>query len=306
MDVSQMTGLVYNIQRFAVHDGPGIRTLVHMKGCPLKCLWCSSPQSQRKKVQLLHILAHCTACGTCIPSCPNDVISISEDGIPQMLWEKCEHDGACVEACPHQARELSGEFYTVEELYKEVAKDSPFYRRSNGGVTVGGGEPTMQHEFVTEFLKRCKKSYMHTAIETCGFIKWEHLEGMLPYLDLVYMDVKHMDDTVHKEITGVGNDRILDNVARVAAEKPLIIRIPTIPGLNDSDDNITATAAFAAGLGKNLQRIELLPYHQFGTQTYTQMGKEYQLEETQPPSDDHMKCLEAIVEAQGVAAQIGG
>jgi len=223
-----------------------------------------------------------------------------------MDWEKCDHDGKCVEACPHQARELSGEFYTVEELYKEVAKDSPFYRRSNGGVTVGGGEPTMQHEFVGAFLKRCKKSYIHTAIETCGFIKWEHLETLIEYLDLVYMDVKHMDDKVHKEITGVPNQRILENVRKVAALRPLIIRIPIIPGLNDNVENIMATANFAAELGDNLERIELLPYHQFGTQTYDQIGMEYTLGEVDPPTEEHMENLRLMVESCGVSAQIGG
>jgi pyruvate formate lyase activating enzyme len=301
-----MNGLVYKIQRFAVHDGPGIRTLVHMKGCPLKCVWCSSPESQGRNPQLMHILAHCTSCGTCIPSCPNEVISIDEHGVPQMAWEKCEHDGQCVDACPHQARELSGKFYTVEELYQEVAKDSPFYRRSNGGVTVGGGEPTLQHEFVDAFLQRCKKSYIHTAIETCGFVKWEFLEPLLVNLDLVYMDVKHMDSGVHREITGVPNDRILENVRKTAEMRPLVIRIPTIPGLNDTVENIMATANFAAELGDKLQRIELLPFHEFGSHTYSQIGMEYQIEEIKPPSEEHMESLRLIVESCGVTGQVGG
>ena len=301
-----MNGLVYNIQRFAVHDGPGIRTLVHMKGCPLKCVWCSSPQSQRGKPQLMHILAHCTACGTCISSCPHQVISIDDFGQPQMAWENCEHDGQCVDACPHQARELSGKFLTVEELYEEVAKDSPFYRRSNGGVTVGGGEPTMQHEFVDAFLQRCKKSSIHTAIETCGFIKWEFLEILLESLDLVFMDVKHMDTTIHREITGVPNERILENVRKAAQRRPLIIRIPTIPGLNDNVENIMATTNFAAELGGNLQRIELLPYHEFGTQTYDQLGMKYKIAEIKPPSDEHMENLRLMIESCGVTARVGG
>ena len=301
-----MNGLVYNIQRFAVHDGPGIRTLVHMKGCPLRCAWCSSPQSQLKKTQLLHITAHCTACGTCISACPNQVISIDDHGQLQMDWEKCEHCGSCVDTCPHQAREMSGRFYTVEELYEEVAKDSPFYRRSNGGVTVGGGEPTLQHEFVTAFLKRCKKSYIHTAIETCGFVKWEFLEMLLEHLDLVYMDVKHMDSAVHKEITGVPNERILENVRKTAALRPLIVRIPTIPGLNDSVENVMATANFASRLGDNLQRIELLPYHLFGTQTYDQIGIDYKIPDIEPPGEEQMENLKLMVESCGITAQIGG
>jgi pyruvate formate lyase activating enzyme len=182
--------------------------------------------------------------------------------------ERCTACGACVDACLNQALERAGKDTSVEELYREIAKDSPFYRRSNGGVTVGGGEPTMQHEFVTEFLKKCKQNYIHTVIETCGYVKWEHLERILQYVDLLYFDIKHMDPVVHKELTGVSNELILENARQASAMRPMIIRIPIVPGLNDSDDNISATARFAAELGENLQRIELLPYHKFGTQTY--------------------------------------
>jgi pyruvate formate lyase activating enzyme len=199
-----------------------------------------------------------------------------------------------------------GKDTTVEELYREIAKDGPFYRRSKGGVTVGGGEPTMQHEFVTEFLKKCKQNYIHTVIETCGYVKWEHLERILQYVDLLYYDIKHMDPVVHKELTGVSNELILENARQASAMRPMIIRIPTVPGLNDSDDNISATARFAAELGENLQRIELLPYHKFGTQTYGRLGWKYELTDVEPPSDDHMKRLKDIVESCGVKAQIGG
>ena len=195
---------------------------------------------------------------------------------------------------------------TVEELFQEVNKNSPFYRRSNGGVTVGGGEPTMQLDFVTAFLKRCKQSYIHTAIETCGFVKWERFQKMLDYVDLVYMDVKHTDDGTHRELTGASNQLILENAGRVAAIRPLIIRIPLIPGYNDSDDNMLDTAMFAAKLDKNLQRVELLPYHKFGTQTYGRLGREYKLVDVEAPSDGHMERLKEIVESRGVRVQIGG
>ena len=195
---------------------------------------------------------------------------------------------------------------TAEELFQEVNKDSSFYRRSNGGVTVGGGEPTMQPEFVTEFLKRCKQSYIHTAIETCAYVKWEHLEQILEYVDLVYIDIKHMDPLVHRELTGVSNEIILENVSRASAIRPTIIRIPTVPGHNDSDENMLDTARFAAELGQNLKRIELLPYHKFGTQTYSRLGMEFQLSDVEPPGDDHIQNLKKIVESCGVIAQIGG
>lgn len=299
-------GLVYDIQRFAIHDGPGIRTLVYMKGCSLRCLWCSSPQSHKATPEVLHTELHCKKCGLCVQVCPVGAIAFSEEEGPKIDREFCDSCGQCVEACPNQALELVGNYMTVEELFQEVNKDSPFYRRSNGGVTVGGGEPTMQHEFVTEFLKKCKQQYIHTAIETCGYVEWEHLEKLLEYLDLVYIDIKHMDALTHKELTGVSNERILENARRASTLRPMIIRIPVVPECNDSDDNISATAKFAAELGENLKRVELLPYHKFGTQTYSWLGKEYKLNDVEPPSDSHMERLKEIVGSCGIRAQIGG
>ena len=299
-------GFIYDLQRFAIHDGPGIRTLVYMKGCPLKCLWCSSPQTQHSKIEIMHNEINCKKCGRCIDVCPVHVITISdEDGII-IDRDLCKYCGQCVESCPNQALKLIGYYITSEELFQEVNKDSPFYRRSNGGVTVGGGEPTMQLDFVTAFLKRCKQIYINTAIETCGYVKWDGMEDLLKYVDLVYIDIKHMDPTVHKELTGVSNELILENAKKISAIKPMIIRIPVIPGCNDSEENITATARFASNLGENLKRIDLLPYHKFGTQTYIRIGMEYKLTDVESPSDDHMIRFKEIVESFGVKAQIGG
>jgi pyruvate formate lyase activating enzyme len=306
MQPEEMKGLICDMQRFAIHDGPGIRTLVYMKGCPLTCLWCSTPQSRKKAPEILHIELHCKTCGTCVEACPADAITLSEEGGVKIDRELCTSGGECVEACPNQALELVGSHVTPEELFREVDKDSPFYRRSGGGVTVGGGEPTAQHAFVAEFLERCKQYYMHTAMETCGYVKWKHLEKLLEHLDLVYLDIKHMDAREHRRLTGVSNELILKNAARVSALRPMIVRIPVVPGCNDSDENILATAKFAAGLGEHFERIELLPYHQFGTQTYGRLGKEYGLAGLEPPSGSHMERLKGIVESCGVEAQIGG
>jgi pyruvate formate lyase activating enzyme len=304
--LEELTGLICNMQKFAIHDGPGIRTLVYMKGCPLACLWCSTPQSQRTTADILHIEVNCRRCGRCAEACPIDAIQFSAETGPDIDRVLCDACGRCVEACPGQALQYIGKEMTVGELFREVNKDSPFFRRSNGGVTVGGGEPTMQHEFVAAFLKRCKQQYIHTAIETCAYVRWEHLEKLLEHLDLVYVDIKHMDADVHQELTGVSNELILENVRRAAAMRPLTIRIPTVPGCNDSDDNVLDTATFAAELGENLQRVELLPYHQFGTQTYGRLGMDYRLTDVEPPGDEHMQRLKAIIEARGVAAQVGG
>ncbi len=306
MENKELTGLVYGLERFAIHDGPGIRTLVYMKGCPLTCLWCSSPHTQKKAPEILHNNMICQKCGLCVQICEVGAIKFSEEEGPIFNRKICQTDGRCVEACPNQALELAGKPMTPEELFQEVDKDSPFYRRSKGGVTVGGGEPTMQHEFVKEFLKKCKQRYIHTAIETCGYVKWEYLESLLQYLDLVYIDIKHMDATVHKEITGVSNEIILENARKVSVVRPMIVRIPVVPGCNDSDENIAATAKFAGELGENLIRIDLLPYHLFGSQTYSRLGRVYKLEGVQPPSDDRMQRLKELVESLGVKAQIGG
>jgi pyruvate formate lyase activating enzyme len=245
-------------------------------------------------------------CGRCVDICPDHLITISDEG--EIIYDRklCNVCGKCVEVCPNQALKLIGYHVTPEELYQEVNKDSPFYRRSKGGVTVGGGEPTMQIDFVTEFLKRCKQTYMHTAIETCGYTKWEKMEILLNYVDLVYIDIKHMDPIAHKEITGVSNELVLKNAKSISLMKPMIIRIPVIPGYNDSEENIIATAKFAAGLGENLKRIDLLPYHKFGSQTYSRIGMEYKLPEVEPPSEEYMNKLKDIVESCGVMVQIGG
>jgi len=304
--LEEVKGLVYDLQRFAVHDGPGIRTLVYMKGCPIRCPWCSSPQTQKASFEILHVELNCKKCGRCVEVCPLQAITLSEVQGWRINRELCTVCGDCVDACPNQALELVGKCMTAEELFREINKDSSFYRRSNGGVTVGGGEPTMQPEFVTEFLKRCKQSYIHTAIETCAYVKREHLEKILEHVDLVYIDIKHMDPVVHRELTGVSNEIILENVGRASAVRPTIIRVPAVPGYNDSEKNILDTARFAAELGENFKRIELLPYHKFGTQTYSRLGMEFQLSDVEPPGDDHMQRLKKIVASCGIIAQIGG
>ena len=304
--MKQLQGLVSHIQRFAVHDGPGIRTLIFMKGCPLKCLWCSSPQTQNPFPEILHDAAQCQKCGDCVDACLPGAMTLSEEEVVRIDRELCTSCGQCVEACPNQALELVGNHVIVEELLQEIAKDTPFYRRSEGGITVGGGEPTMQHEFVTEFLSRVKQQFIHTVIETCGYVRWEHLENLLGYVDLVYFDIKHMDAVIHKRLTGISNELILENVRMTSSAHPTIIRIPVVPGSNDSDDNILATARFASGLGENLVRVELLPYHGLGSQTYRRLRRKYQLEDVEPPRDGHMERLRGIVEACGVRARVGG
>jgi len=301
----QTSGLVYNIQKFAIHDGPGIRTLVYMKGCPLNCLWCSSPQSQKPCPEIMYLEVNCKKCGRCVEACPQGAMSLSEEGI-QINRELCTNCGLCAERCLNGALDLVGKKMSVEELFQEVKGDSGFYRRSGGGVTVGGGEPTMQYKYVSQFLKQCQAHYLHTAIETCGYASWDHLRLMLEGVDLVYFDIKHMDSKTHKKITGVSNRLILANARKIAQIRPLIIRIPLVPGCNDSEKNILATAGFAAKLGKNLLRIELLPYHKYGTQTYARIGREYPLKGLEPPAEGQMEKLKKLIESCGIRVQVGG
>jgi len=303
---NSMRGLVSNIERFAIHDGPGIRTLVFMKGCPLRCLWCSSPQTQNLFPEILHDAARCQRCGRCIEACAPRAIALLQDGRMKIHRKLCTSCGRCVEACPNQAFELVGRDITVEQLLNEVTRDSQYFRRSNGGVTVGGGEPTMQYEFVTAFLKSLKQLYVHTAIETCGYVNSKHLRTLLDFVDLVYFDIKHMDATVHKKAAGVSNKRILENARLLSASHSMILRIPIVPGYNDSEENIRASARLATELGENLQRVELLAYHKFGVHTYRSLGRAYAVDNLESPAQSEMLRLKKIIESYGVKAQIGG
>lgn len=300
-------GLIHKIEKFSLHDGPGIRTLIVMKGCPLKCLWCSSPYTQNPNPEILYISSNCRACGQCVEVCPQQAISMEADSLPVRTDRTlCGGCGKCVEVCTHQARELSGRQYMTEDLLKEVEKDSAFYRRSGGGITVGGGEPTLQAPFVGEFLSLCRSHYFHTAMETCALTSWEKLEPLLESLDIVYIDLKHMDETRHLEWTGASNRVIHENIRRVAKHHPVILRIPVVPGFNDSPANITESANFAKQLGRNILRLELLPYHQFGRHGYDELERDYPIPMMQPPSGAHLEKLREWIRAAGIQAEIGG
>jgi len=297
-------GMLLNIQRFSVHDGPGIRTLVFMKGCPLRCSWCSNPESQSREPELGFFQIKCVQCGKCVEACPLGAVTLSSDGEIATDRKICDNCGKCVEACSYEAREMAGEWVTVEYLLAEVEKDRDFYSNSGGGVTVGGGEPTYQPDFVREFLKECQENWLHTAIETCGHAPWKNLEGILEYVDYVLCDIKHMDPAVHKRITGVSNKLILSNIKKIVSNQaqPIIIRVPIIPGLNDAETNIRATAEFVSGLEK-VEGIELLPYHRLGISKYEQFDKPYPLRELIAPEVDHMEKLEAIIASYGLTPE---
>jgi len=301
---SPLQGLVFSIDRFVGEDGPGIRTTVFLKGCPLRCVWCHSPESISPKPQLLFHSNRCIGCGACVEACPRDaqVVSPTERHV---LWERCDNCGDCVPVCPSAALEMCGEWLSVEQVIETIEKDLVYYRNSGGGVTFCGGEPTMQHEFLLACLEACRNAGIHTALDTCGHVKWSVLEKMLPYIDLFLYDVKHMDSARHKELTGVGNELILDNLKRIAQQgKPIWVRIPLIPGCNDSEDNLRAVAEFVAPM-ESVEKISLLPYNVVTGAKYQSIGEKYQLEHVVPNSKDEDVALARMLSHLGKRAEVG-
>jgi len=259
------TAPVSDVQPFSLHDGPGIRTTIFLKGCPLRCLWCQNPESQDRNPQLLYYRDLCTGCGRCLSACPAAAVAQS-DGKVATDRTLCTSCGECVQVCLANAREITGRLIEAREAADKACADKVFFEDSGGGVTLSGGEALSQPAFAAEVLARCKENSVHTAIETCGFAGWETLKTVLADTDLVLYDFKHMDDETHRRLTGVGNRLILENAKRIVHElhKPLVGRVPLIPGCNDDEGNIEATARFIAEeLGRNI-RVHLLPYNPLG------------------------------------------
>ena len=301
---TSIVGCVFNIERFAIRDGPGIRTTVFLKGCPLRCLWCANPESMSAAPQLFYLENLCTRCYRCVEACPNKATTKAPDGAIKIDRSLCKTCGKCVEACPNKAREISGKSMTVEGVLEEVRKDALFYQNSGGGVTFSGGEPTHQPEFLWHLLKGSQESGIHTALDTSGFVKPEILKRVLEHTNLVLYDIKHMDSAKHKELTGVDNRLILENARMIATMgKPMIIRVPLIPGRNDSKENIKALAEFMLSLG--LKRVDLLPYHSLGKIKYQRLGMEYKLSDLKPFAEGEVAKIKADLESYGLQVGVG-
>jgi pyruvate formate lyase activating enzyme len=260
-------GIVFNLQRYSIHDGPGIRTTVFLKGCHLRCFWCQNPESQRKKPEVFFKRGLCTLCGRCVTACLPGASRLLDDGSIVIDRSKCTGCAKCTEVCPNGARSLMGRYWTVDEVMAEVLRDRRFYENSGGGVTLSGGEPSDQPRFALALLRTCKDAGLHTAIETCGYGSWPTMEKVLNNVDLVLFDIKHMDPKKHREATGKSNDTILENARRVARYKPMRVRVPVIPGFNDSVEEIGEIAHFVRAELVSAE-IDLLPYNKLGESKY--------------------------------------
>ena len=268
-----MTGRVFDIQRFSIYDGPGIRTAVFLKGCPLRCRWCHNPESQRAAPELLFYAHKCVSCGACAAVCGNT------------HTPECTACGRCVAVCSHGAREISGYEITPEDAMAKALRDRPFYETSGGGVTLTGGEPLAQPAFAGALLRLCRDNGVNTAMETCGYAPWQTLEALLPLVDHLYFDLKGIDPALHERNTGVANDRILENAERVKrAGVNVTFRMPYIPGCNDVE--LAAVKAFAGAFP-----LQLMPYHATGEGKYAALGRPYPAAGTVPPEREFMTAL---------------
>jgi pyruvate formate lyase activating enzyme len=298
--VSDVKGWIFDIKRFAVHDGPGVRSTVFFKGCPLRCWWCHNPEALSSGAQIAWLDSRCIGCGVCFQICPHQVHEMGADGRRLLHRERCEQCGGCVAECYCGALVIEGRQASVAQVMEVLLKDRDFYASSGGGVTLSGGEPLAQPAFALALLAACRAAGLHTALDTCGQAGWEVLESALPLVDLVLYDLKHMDSDRHLTYTGSGNERILENLRRLAERGvPLEVRMPIIPTLNDDDAAIDAAAEFLASLA-NVPRVRLLPYHRLADGKYQRLGLDNPMPQVAPPSDAALQRVAQRLAGRGV------
>lgn len=301
-----ITGTVFNVQRFSIHDGPGIRTTVFLKGCPLRCFWCHNPEGLRPKPEIQFMPSRCLGCGECVRVCTEGAQTMDERG---RLYhrDKCLTCGKCVEVCYPEALQMTGKEMSVDQVLAEVMQDKPFYETSNGGMTLSGGEPMLQFEFTKELLRKGKEAGLHTAVETSTLTRWDNITAILDITDLFMVDIKHTDPAAHRDATGVNNDLIMENIGKLnQTGKPIIFRVPVIPTVNAEVEDIRAIAEHVRGLmdqradgGEGIS-LELLPFHRLASDKYHSLGMDYRAESLTTPTKEHMQLLSDTANAAGV------
>ena len=299
-----VSGLIFNIQKFSLHDGPGIRTTVFLKGCPLDCWWCHNVESQGSGKEPLLRLERCSGCGGCVVSCPQGAVSMV-GGKSATDRGACVRCGECQVYCPENGRSICGQEMSVAKVVAEVLKDQVFYQRSGGGVTFSGGEALAQLDFLAAALAECKAQGLHTVVDTSGAVPWASFERVLPLTDLFLYDLKLMDDVAHRTYTGVSNRGLLENLRRLSAATDAIwIRFPVIPSINDGAENIRQSIEFLRAM--RFRQLNLLPYHDLGKGKAAQLGRAYRMQGVTPPSAEGLEALRAQFAAAGFSVVTGG
>lgn len=301
-----MKGTIFDIKRFAIHDGPGIRTTIFFKGCTLRCLWCHNPEGIEKRHEIMFRPERCAeSCRDCVSRCPQKAIA-KNDGVIDIDRTRCDLCGVCGEACVYEAVELVGRDVTVQEILDKVEKDRLFYDESGGGVTLSGGEPSVQHKFLLELLDELNSRDIHTAVDTSGYVPYENLERISKKADLLLYDIKVMDEDKHKLFTGESNAVILENLRKLSADgKEIIIRMPVLKGLNDNEENIQHLAEFLLSC-KNIKRINLLPYHKGAEGKLKRLMKKSSLLDFQAPTEKRLDEIKKKLSTHGFKVKIGG